>query len=64
MALFKAASERIPTAKNAEGQLVTVGFLDVCSLVLPVIGISRCEAPVVALAACRRTMLLTCRVAW
>ncbi|WIA32266.1 hypothetical protein OEZ86_003112 [Tetradesmus obliquus] len=37
MSLFQAASQKLPGAKNSEGQLSTDGFLDVCSLVLPVI---------------------------
>eukprot|EP00878_Enallax_costatus_P033829 GHUV01037396.1.p1 GENE.GHUV01037396.1~~GHUV01037396.1.p1 ORF type:complete len:227 (+),score=58.98 GHUV01037396.1:625-1305(+) len=38
MSLFVAASAKLPGARNAEGQLLTDGFLDCCSLVCPVIG--------------------------
>jgi hypothetical protein len=38
MSLFRAAGEKLPGVHNKEGQLVTDGFLDVCSLVVPVIG--------------------------
>eukprot|EP00878_Enallax_costatus_P007049 GHUV01007388.1.p1 GENE.GHUV01007388.1~~GHUV01007388.1.p1 ORF type:complete len:203 (+),score=54.81 GHUV01007388.1:625-1233(+) len=37
MSLFVAASAKLPGARNAEGQLLTDGFLDCCSLVCPVI---------------------------
>lgn len=36
--MFRAAAEKLPGVHNKEGQLVTDGFLDVCSLVVPVIG--------------------------
>lgn len=41
MSLFRAAADKLPGVHNKEGQLVTDGFLDVCSLVVPVIGIFR-----------------------
>lgn len=37
MSLFRAAADKLPGVHNKEGQLVTDGFLDVCSLVVPVI---------------------------
>eukprot|EP00879_Flechtneria_rotunda_P020748 GHRR01021838.1.p4 GENE.GHRR01021838.1~~GHRR01021838.1.p4 ORF type:complete len:113 (+),score=21.99 GHRR01021838.1:363-701(+) len=37
MSLFVAALNKLPAAKNANGQLLTDGFLDVCQLVIPVI---------------------------
>lgn len=36
--MFRAAAQKLPGVHNKEGQLVTDGFLDVCSLVVPVIG--------------------------
>jgi hypothetical protein len=38
MSLFRAAAQKLPGVHTKEGQLVTDGFLDVCSLVVPVIG--------------------------
>jgi hypothetical protein len=38
MSLFRAAAAKLPDAHNKQGQLVTDGFLDLCSLVVPVIG--------------------------
>lgn len=38
MSLFRAAADKLPGVHNKEGQLVTDGFLDVCGLVVPVIG--------------------------
>jgi hypothetical protein len=38
MSLFRAAADKLPGVHNKEGQLVTDCFLDVCSLVVPVIG--------------------------
>lgn len=38
MSLFVAASKKLPGARNPEGQILTDGFLDVCQLVVPVIG--------------------------
>lgn len=39
MSLFRAAAEKLPGAHNKQGQLVTDGFLDLCALVVPVIGV-------------------------
>lgn len=38
MSLFALASQKLPAAKNADGQLLTDGFLDLCQTVVPVIG--------------------------
>lgn len=38
MSLFVAASAKLPGTRNAEGQLLTEGFLDCCQVVCPVIG--------------------------
>lgn len=38
MSLFRAAADKLPGVHNKEGQLITDGFLDVCALVVPVIG--------------------------
>ncbi|KIY93038.1 hypothetical protein MNEG_14925 [Monoraphidium neglectum] len=36
--LFRAALERLPSVKSAEGSILTDGFLDLCRLTLPLIG--------------------------
>lgn len=36
--LFVAALEEMPSAKDANGNMLTDGFLDLCNLVLPLIG--------------------------
>lgn len=41
MSLFRAAAHKLPAVHDKEGQLVTDGFLDVCALVVPVIGMHR-----------------------
>lgn len=38
MSMFRAAAAKLPGAHNKQGQLVTDGFLELCSLVVPVIG--------------------------
>lgn len=57
MSLFQAASQKLPGARNAEGKLVTDGFLDACQLVVPVIG--AVEGAELAAAASKQLLFLT-----